>query len=123
MRPKSSGFNLVRDEVGINNSKPALSKEIGLRYGLLGQSLRSAACASRTFFRFLLVQAGSDFFGVAVVVEGQEAVEDFASGGGREGEAETLFGFVKVVAETGPVILRKIGPPVRGGDGPVELAV
>ena len=35
--------------------------------------------------------------GVAVVVEGEEAIEDFAAGGFADGEAEALFGFVEVV--------------------------
>lgn len=52
------------------------------------------------------MQALGDFFGVALVVEGEEAVEDLAAGGFGNSEADALFGFVEVVAEVevGPVI-------------------
>ena len=47
-----------------------------------------------------------DFFGVALVVEGEEAVEDFATGGFGDRESDTLFGFVEAVAEV------EVGPAV-----------
>ena len=69
------------------------------------------------------VETGGDFLGVALVVEGEEAVEDFAAGGGGKGVAEALFGFVEAVAQGGPVVGREVEPAVGGGDGDVELAV
>jgi hypothetical protein len=44
------------------------------------------------------MQAGFDFFGVALVVEGEEAVEDGAAGGLAEGVALALLGGVEAVA-------------------------
>ena len=58
-----------------------------------------------------------DFFGVAVVVKGEEAIKHFAAGGFADGEAEALFGVVEVVVE-GEVV-----PAVGGGDGSVHLDV
>jgi hypothetical protein len=45
------------------------------------------------------MQAGFDFFGVALVVEGEEAVEDGAAGGLAEGVALALLGGVEGVAQ------------------------
>jgi hypothetical protein len=83
-----------------------------------------------TFTFFLVVEALGDFFGVALVVEGKQAIEDFAAGGFADGEAEALFGVVEVVVETltpGPspwgTGRNSIGPAVSGGDGGVHLDV
>lgn len=67
------------------------------------------------------MQPGYDLLGVALVVEAEQAVEDFAAGGFAEGVAEALFGVVEAVAEvegTGGAV-----PAVGGGDGLVHLDV
>ena len=44
------------------------------------------------------MQPGLDFFPVALVVEGEKAVEDGAASGLAEGVAHALLGFVETVA-------------------------
>ena len=63
------------------------------------------------------MQPLGDFFGVALVVEGEEAIEHFAACLFADGEAEALFGVVEVVVE-GEVV-----PAVGGGDSVVHLDV
>ena len=58
-----------------------------------------------------------DLLGVALVVELQEAAEDFAAGGFADREADALLGFVEAVAEV------EIVPAVGGGNGLVHLDV
>ena len=64
-----------------------------------------------SFLRALLVEAGFDFFGVALVVEGEEAVEDGAAGGLAQRVALALLGGVEAVAQV------EIAPAV-GGNAP-----
>ena len=64
------------------------------------------------------MQAGFDFFGVALVVAGEEAVEDDAAGGLAEGIALALLGGVEAVAQMGIGTSGQIAPAVGGGHGP-----
>lgn len=47
----------------------------------------------------LLVQPGFDFFGVALMVQGKQAVEDDATGGLADGVAHVLLGRMEAVAQ------------------------
>ena len=55
--------------------------------------------------------------GVTFVVQGEQAVEDCAPGGLRNGVADALLGPVEAVAEV------DVGPAIRAGDGVVHLDV
>ena len=63
------------------------------------------------------MEALSDLLGVPLVVELQEAGEDFSAGGLADREADALLGLVEAVAEV------EVGPAVGGGDGVVHLDV
>ena len=63
------------------------------------------------------MQVGLHFFGVALVVEREEAVEHFDTRGLADGEADTLFGFVEAVFQA------EIVPAVGVGDGLVHFDV
>ncbi len=63
------------------------------------------------------MEALLDFLGVALVVELQEAGEDFPTGRFADREPGALLGFVEAVAEI------KIGPAVGSGDGLIHLNV
>jgi len=63
------------------------------------------------------MQAGFDFFGVALVVERQEAVEDGAAGGFADGVALPLLGDVEAVAQV------QFTPAVGGCHGLIHLHV
>jgi len=54
------------------------------------------------------------FLLVPLVIEGQQAVEQFAAGGFGHGEAEALLGVVEVVAQTTPSPL--VGEGWGGGE-------
>ena len=75
-----------------------------------GVGLWASLC---TFF----VEAGFEFFGVPLVVESEEAVEDGAAGGFAEGVAFALLGGVEAVAQV------QIAPAVGGGYGMIHLDV
>ena len=47
----------------------------------------------------LSMQSLADFFGVAFVVEFQQALQDFAAGGFADGEAEALLTIVEAVTQ------------------------
>jgi len=61
------------------------------------------------------VEALTDLLGVPLVVELQEAGEDFAAGRLADREPGALLGLVEAVAE--------VVPSAGGGDGPVHLDV
>ena len=63
------------------------------------------------------MEAGGDFFGVAGVVQLQEALEDLLAGRVGEDEADALFGGVEAVVQG------QVGPAVGGGDGVVHHGV
>jgi hypothetical protein len=58
----------------------------------------------------LFVESLADFLFVALVVQLEEPLEDFATGGFADGEADALLGFVEAVAEVE-------GGVGRGGGG------
>jgi len=62
------------------------------------------------------VQPLCDFFGVAFVVELEQAGEDFTADAFADGEAEALLGLVEVVAEL------QVVPAVGGEDDLFESA-
>jgi hypothetical protein len=68
--------------------------QFSLRSGGIGLFL--FACG---FLRAFFVQAGLDLFLVTLVVEGEEAVEDGATGGLAEGVALALLGGVEAVIQ------------------------
>ena len=63
------------------------------------------------------MEALRDLLGVPLVVELQEAGEDFTAGRFADREADALLGLVEAVAEV------EVGPAVGGGDGLVHLDV
>ena len=69
------------------------------------------------FALLLVVEALGDLLGVPLVVELQEAGEDFPAGRLADREAGALLGLVEAVAEV------EVGPAVGGGDGLVHLDV
>ena len=67
------------------------------------------------FLPFLAVEAGGDFFGVALVVQFNQLFEDGAAGELADGVAHALLGFVEAVAQI------QIAPVVGGGHGLIHL--
>ena len=78
---------------------PKVSKSIELPgCSGTGRSGTGAAFGAGVFAGFLFVQTLGDFFGVSLLVEFQQAVEDFAAGGFADRVAGALLGGVEAVA-------------------------
>ena len=58
-----------------------------------------------------------DFFGVALVVEFEKALENFSAGWFADGEANALLGFVEAMAKV------EVGPAVGGGNSLIHFNV
>jgi hypothetical protein len=69
------------------------------------------------------MQAAGDFFGVPLVVKGEQAVENISAYVGVERPAHTLFGFEEVMAEARAFVRGEVGPAVGTRHGGVELAM
>ena len=72
------------------------TKHICLRFRA-GRGGFGGALGGGGFAGFLVVQTLGDFLGVSLVVEFQQAVEDFAAGGFADGVAGALLGGVEAV--------------------------
>ena len=90
-----------------------------LRVGVLGDALACGLFRLDAGLRLalLVVEALLDFLGVALVVELQQAGEDFPAGRFADREPDALLGLVEAVAEV------EVGPAVGGGDGLIHLDV
>ncbi len=61
------------------------------------------------------MQSLLNFLGVAFVVQFQQTLQDFTTGGFTDGEADALLGLVEAVVEC------EIVPAVGGGDGDIDI--
>ena len=86
---------------------------------------RAPAGARRraSFFTLLVVQTGCNFFGVALVIEGEEAVENVAAHVRVERPTHALLGLVEVVPERRSFVCGKVCPAVSGSHGGIQLAM
>ena len=83
----------------------------------VGCGLFSASPLVGPWLALLLVQPLLDFLGVSLVVQLQQAGEDFTAGRFADRVADALLRLVEAVAEV------EVGPAVGGGDGVVHLDV
>ena len=73
-----------------------MAEQVGLRFRA-GRGGFCNALGGGGFAGFLVVEAVGDFLGVSLVVEFQQAVEDFAAGGFADRVAGALLGGVETV--------------------------